>query len=466
MRLIGSCLHALFVGSFSAALVSASSQVATAASCESSANFGAVLSQSDIENAVKALPPEALLGKRGKPVKTPPNSVMLGNLPAVAQQGTTAEPGYPGTCEAQSYGYGLGTYTLARNSSGDQKWKANLPQNSVSAAYLYALIQKRAGKKCPEGSRSLDYLEQLASGGAPSALQISYQSNCPYLDAVDTNKLPNMQRFRIGSYAVIPVSGNAGAVTAIKSQLDAGNAVAFTGQVLCNYALSPTFKSGVIYDTATIPNSGHGQLVVGYNDKAGRPGQRGAFLVQNSFGLSWPPADAGSYAPPGKAYWSYNTFSSTQFMAAVAFPVADSLGKLRLSTSAVNATTATVQHSYQWTPRNDDKSVYLILELAFSAPVKLREVWLTEPGGRALRVKATYGQYISAGYAYIKRSDGKSFLSGKYKLTLQTGESGSPTVTYSGDVKVKKLKKAKTLTSASMSGVPVTGPTGAYVISN
>src|SRR6476659_9550055 len=86
-------------------------------SCEASADFGAVFVQSDIDNAVKALPPEALVGTRGVIVGNPLKTAMLDNLPVVAQQGTASDPGSPGTCEAQSFGYGLGSYTAARDPS-------------------------------------------------------------------------------------------------------------------------------------------------------------------------------------------------------------------------------------------------------------------------------------------------------------------------------------------------------------
>ncbi|MFO1132043.1 MAG: hypothetical protein U1E16_08545 [Hyphomicrobiales bacterium] len=437
-----------------------------AGSCESSANFGSIYVQSDSDNAVKALPAEALLGKRGKPVGKLDKRVMLGNLPAIAQQGTASDPGSPGTCEAQSFGYGLGSYTAARTASGGVRWNAAIPQNSTSAAWLYELIQKNAHRACPNGSRGLDYLEQLASVGAASRSQVPYQPRCNYLDGVSTDARPNMGRFRIGSYAVIPVTGNAGAVAAIKSQLQTGQAVAFTGRVLCGYALAPSFKFGVIYDTATVPGSGHGQMIVGYDDRVGKSGQRGAFLVQNSFGVGWPPRSAGSAAPPGQAYWSYNSFATTQSMAAVAYPVSTDLGKLRLRGSVVNATAATVVHAYQWTSRTDDKSVYLIIRLAFAGPVKLNEVWLSEPGSKPLLVKAAYGQHIGTGYVYLKRGDGKSFVSGRYNLTLKTGDTASTAVTYSGKVKVKKLKKRGALVPATMRGTPVTGPTGAAVTGN
>lgn len=438
---------------------------AHAAKCESVANYGAAVSLTDIENAVKALPPEALLGKRGKPVKLPPKRVMLDNLPTVAQQGTTTAPGIPGSSEAQAFGYGLGTYTAARDSSGDIKWNANQAQNSVSAAWLYAVALKKEGRLCPLGTRSFDHLEQLARAGAPSRSQINYQPACTYLDNINTGNFPNMSRFRVGSYAVIPVGGNAAAVEQVKSQLQGGQALAFTGGVLCGYARNPAFSSGVIYDTATVPVGSHAQFIIGYDDKMGRASERGALLVQNSFGLSWPPSGSGSAAPAGQAYWSYSSFLATQAMAAVAYPVDTELGKTRLRSSKIDVPIASVDKAYQWTPGGTSKSVYLIVRLVFDAPVKLNEVWLTEPGSTPLQVRAFYGQSISSGYAYLVRNDGKTFLSGNYKLTLKAvGGTAAISTSYTGKVKVKKLKKAGDLTPGSMAGATILGPTGAAVI--
>jgi hypothetical protein len=466
MRLVGNRFGRVLACCLPAALLFSMAGQARAGSCEVSANYGVFYTPSDVINSVKALPPEALSGKKGKGLKSPPKSAQLTNLPPVAQQGTTADPGSPGTCEALAYGYGLGTYTAARTSAGTQKWPANLAQNETSAAYLYALIQKRAKRECPEGSRSLDYLEQLVAGGSPSRVQVNYQPNCTYLNNINTNPLPNMARLRIGSYAVIPVDGNPGAVDQIKSQLNAGQAVAFTGPVLCGYAKQPSFKRGVIYDTATVPNSGLGQLIVGYDNKLGGDKQPGAFLVQNGFGTSWPPAGSGSIAPPGQVYWSYDTFAATQVLAAVAYPVADELGSIRLLASDATAPAATVTGSYQWAPRGDDQSVYLIVRLAVAGPVQLNEVWLTEPSGAKTQVRAVYGQSLSAGYVYLKRTDGKSFLGGKYKFILKATLPDSVPVTYSGNVKVNKLKKAGTLVPAGMLGANVTGPTGALVLTD
>jgi len=438
---------------------------AQAAKCETTANYGGAVLLTDIENAVKALPPEALLGKRGKPVQTPPKRVLLDNLPAVAQQGTSTAPGIPGSSDAQAFGYGLGSYTAARDSAGNIKWNASQAQNEVSAAWLYALALKKESRQCPLGTRVFDYLEQLVRAGAPSKSQINYQPTCTYLDNVNTGNFPNMSRFRVGSYAVIPVSGNAAAVGQVKSQLQGGQAVAFTGRVLCGYARKPVFNSGVIYDTAMVPVGNLAQLAIGYDDKAGKASQRGALLVQNSFGTAWPPSGSGSAAPAGQAYWSYASFLATQDMAAVAYPLETELGKTRLRSSKIDVPVASVDKAYQWTPGGTSKTGYLIIRPVFDAPVKLNEVWLTEPGSAPIQVRAFYGQSISSGYAYLVRTDGKTFLSGSYKLSLKAvGGTGAFATTYSGKVKVKKLKKAGDLKPASMNGATVLGPTGAAVI--
>lgn len=445
-------------------LLTAAILPAAAATCESSANFGAILLPEDVINGVKALPPEALAGKSGKKAKTKlPSRVMLSNLPPVAQQGTAAVPGEPGTCEAQSFGYGLGSYTAARDGSGKVKWNAGYPQNNTSSAYLYTLIHSREGLQCPAGSKGIDYLSQLTAYGAASRAQVPYQPNCKYLDGINIDyDFPSMDRFRIGSYAVIPVAGNQAAVGQIKSHLNAGQAVAFTGSVLCGYGLSPSFESGVIYATQTIPDSGHGQLLVGYDDKVGKSGAKGALLVQNSFGTSWPPSSAGSAAPPGMAYWSYNTFSVTQGLAAVAYPLSTDTGSVRLQSSPFNAPLASLNRAWQWTPA-EGGSAYLILPHVFAQPVLLTSVALKEPGGSGVTATAAYGQHIASGYSYLKRSDGKSFLSGTYKVKLKATTLAGTEITYTGQIKVKKLKGGG-LSSASMQGVEITGSTGAYAI--
>src|SRR5439155_5709751 len=83
---------------------------------DGSGPYGSLLNVEEFNQAVQALLPAALM--------TPPVQpqllahAYLSNLPAVSQQGTSASPGSPGSCEAQYFGYGLGSYTAARLPDG------------------------------------------------------------------------------------------------------------------------------------------------------------------------------------------------------------------------------------------------------------------------------------------------------------------------------------------------------------
>jgi hypothetical protein len=125
----------------------------------------------------------------GAALSTPPSRVILSNLPAVTTQGTAASPGSPGSCEAQSFGIGLGTYTAARNPDGSKKWDAQPLQNQVSAAFLYAkATAEGAAGPCPGGGQALEHLETLAAFGAPSASDVGYQPTCTYLNGVNVDR--------------------------------------------------------------------------------------------------------------------------------------------------------------------------------------------------------------------------------------------------------------------------------------
>lgn len=441
-------------------------RAANGAACETSAQYGSLLNADEFSAGVQALPPAALLDPPLAPVL--PQQAFLQYLPAVAQQGTAASPGSPGSCEAQSFGYGLGSYTAARHADGSVKWNPGFPQNSVSSAFLYALAHKQEGKTCPQGSLALGYLRQLVAHGSPTRQLTPYYPYCSYLDTIAQqpdfpNSYPDMQRFRIGSYAALTISDNPDAILRIKQYIANKQAVAFSGKVLCGYEKRPTFTNGVIYETGVVPDSGHGQLVVGYSDKVGAAGRTGALLIQNSFGVNWPPAGAGSIAPRGMAYWSYNTFARTQQLAAVAYPRAElTPGEPLLSANDSRAPLATIRRAYQWAP-GGGPNAYLILTHVFGNPVLLTSVELTEPGAGRLTVTANYGQYISSGYSYLKRADGSAFLSGVYRVTLKGLNLAGEKVSWTGAVDIGASRPV-TLAGKSMGGVVVTGSTGAPVI--
>jgi hypothetical protein len=433
--------------------------------------FGSLLNKEEFDSAVQALPPAAF---HIPPVEHRlPARVFLSNLPAVAQQGTTAQPGSPGTCEAQSFGYGLGSYTAAREPDGSPKWNPALPQNSVSSAYLFSWALNYGSANCPTGSGALQYPAHLVAVGSPTRALVPYQPSCPYFEetipgqADFPDSYPDMKRFRIGSYAAFTISNNPSALQLIKEFIANGQAVAFSGWVLCGYGNNVQLQDGVIYETAHIIKSdgtpaGHGQLVVGYDDDIGVPGNKGALLIQNSFGTAWP-ASAGathSPAPPGMAFWSYNSFEQTQQLAAVAHPRSSGPpAEFRLSAS-LHAPSASVTRAFQWVPANSPQSGYLIVTLFFHDPIFLDKIDLTEPGSKGITAVASYGQYISTGYSYISSNDGNAFLPGPWAVTLEGSDiSGNP-ITYTGTVWIGR-PLAPGANGVSMAGRTITGPTGA-----
>jgi hypothetical protein len=96
-------------------------------------------------------------------------------------------------------------------------------------------------------------------------------------------------------------------------------------------------------------------------------------------------------------------------------------------------------------------------------PVLLSQISLTEPGGQPITATGGYGQNISTGYTYLRRTDGNAFISGTWTVSLQgTDMNGNP-VTYTGSVQVGQ-SEPNSLPEASMSGQIITDSTGAVVL--
>jgi hypothetical protein len=436
---------------------------------DGSGTFGSVLDFDEFNNAVQALPPAAFLTPRIQPW-LPPSSY-LGNLPAVSQQGTAAMPGSPGSCEAQSFGYGLGSYTAARRPDNSPKWIAALPANSVSAAYLFAWGIASGYAQCPKGE-ALPYLNHLVGLGAPTRARVPYEPDCSYFESTIPQQrgfpddYPDMKRFRIGSYGAFNIHDNPQALQRIKQYIANGQAVAFSGYVLCGYGLNLPMQDGVIYETSYVIGQngqppGQGQVVVGYDDNVGTPGNEGALLIQNSFGTDWP-ASAGatsSIAPLGMAYWSYNSFEQTQKLAAVAYPRDPGPpAGVRLSGSR-HAPLASITSAFQWAPDGPSPKAYLILTHFFQEPVLLSHVSLTEPGGQAITATGRYGQNLSTGYTYLQRTDGNAFLSGRWAVSLEGTDMSRNPVTYTGSIEVGPSEPTS-VPEASMAGQTITDSNG------
>jgi len=160
------------------------------------------------------------------------------------------------------------------------------------------------------------------------------------------------------------------------------------------------------------------------------------------------------------AYWSYNSFEQTQHLAAVAYPRASGPpAGVRLSGSR-RAPLASIIGAFQWAPDGPPQKAYLILTHFFQDPVLLSHVSLTEPGGQAITATGNYGQNLSTGYTYLQRTDGNTFISGMWAVSLQSTDMNGSPVTYTGSIEVGQ-SEPNSLPEASMAGQTITDSTGA-----
>jgi hypothetical protein len=409
-------------------------------------DFGADISGADFNGVLRPLRPGALAGTSMAPPPAPTGPgagrVVLQNLPSIATQGTPASVGDPGSCEAQSFGYCLGTYTAARNLDGSRRWDASLPMNQVSAAWLYHWqhVEKNSAQ-CPGGSACVPYATKLVMTGAPSAKAFPYNPNdattvaaiCANLEGYDVATTPpGAARFIVGSYKGFSGIQNQKAqfLDTFKALIRAGHAIAFSGlvpkQVYC--IEKPPLVNGAFTAPDGYPTTGgHGQVIVGYDDSKG---PNGAFLVQNSFGPAWNPGPAGAPAFNGRIWFDYDAWFQGQQYALIMFSnSAEPPGGIKLQTSASGAPTVFIKEGKRYM---EGGNAYLNLILHGSDAFTLNQIDVTGPKG--LSATQTLNEVIRFGYAYVERKP--EFEPGHYKVKL-TGKynNGSP-VTYTGELDV------------------------------
>lgn len=420
--------------------------------------FGSELNVAEFDNAPEALPVLAFNRTRG-PL---PSSVLLTNLPPIATQGTPPKPlGSPGSCEAQSFAYGLGSYTNGRNPNGSIRWDITNPDNLISAAFQYRYQHFLQGKTCPSGSLAIPYLDRIVAEGSPSAADFAYRADCAYLDSIPTNPVVNNpERFRLGSFSTFQVRSNPdAALQQIKEYVANGQAVAFSGLVLEGYS-APQMTNGVIYTHSTIPNSGHGQFVVGYDDTIGDPANPGALLIQNSFGPQWPPPASNSVAPPGMAWWSYGTFKATQMLCAVAYPRIEARPSgAKLFQSTPNAPECVMHEAYQHAS-NSAGPVYLIANIWMQEPIVIVGVAMVEPTS-GTKMSGVYSHHLGNGNLYFKRADGFQFMTGDYQIEIVGTTLNDTPVTYSGVMRVGASTPASPPFRRISTSAKITDATGA-----
>jgi hypothetical protein len=424
-------------------------------------NFGASLDDAEfaafdaaphhVGMAVLATVAPALYGRA---LTAPPNAVTLSNLPAVTTQGTAAHPGAPGSCEAQSFGTGLGTYTAARKVDGTKKWDAQPLSNQVSAAFLFSKAIQEGSATCGRGS-ALAHVDTLVAYGAPDASTVAYKPDCSYLETIDVRPsvYTDAARLRIGSYRTYKISGNP---SKLQAQIDeftaliaAGHVIAFSGLVALKYGTNTaqyTNSSGVFSPVPPAYSStsrwqapfndfcdyatkkcGHGQIIVGYDNT------KQAFLVQNSFGTSWPPNVGG-----GQIWWAYSSFFGSQALAAIAYSLPD--GKPAGTLFTVGPLSGQPPNNFPigtinamargTTPVNGEYHLTAVLE--FGDPVKVGQAGVEPPGASSF---ITQNENATMSRGYIDFASSTPWPAGTYNVQLAITWNGD-TAQYSASVTV------------------------------
>jgi hypothetical protein len=435
-----------------AAALAAVSQPAAAAKVRASlfvdpsnGQWGAAISSRDFSGVLEGLSPSALAGTAlevADPAAASAHAVILKNLPSISTQGVPGSVGAPGSCEAQSFGYCLGAYTAARNPNGSVKWPASDAANQPSAAWLYQWehrVVEHDSRVCPAGSGAKQYADKLVMDGAPSTAAIPYNPNdattvaaeCTYIKGLNvTTSPPGSSRLLIGSYKVYS-NVQASDLAHFKELIRHGHAIAFSGLVAKGYGVqSPPLVNGAF----TAPQgfktpSGHGQVIVGYDDSKG---PHGAFLVQNSFGPGWNPGPTSDHGRNGRIWWDYNAFFGSQKYALIMFPNAPMTGSgTGLHASAAGPRFAVASATVYTDAKGKHHMVFVTQA---SAAVTITELHVAPHAGRQATVKLN--ETMRLGYQYVTRRGKKAFPPGPCKVTYTVKTQAGATVTYSGTVQV------------------------------
>jgi hypothetical protein len=402
--------------------------------------FGADLTGTDFRGVLTGLIPASVSGTSLEVTNAAPSSatrVVLDNLPTVATQGVPGSVGDPGSCEAQSFGYCLGAYTAARNPSGTRKWSAAEPANQPSAAWLYQWLHVQQHKTCPDGSEAVPYARKLVATGCPSAATDPYNPHhatkvgaiCKYISGLDVDDPGSgADRFLIGSYKAFgSIRGKESQyLDTFKALIRNGHAIAFSGLVPKQYCIaSPPLTDGAfIAPAGFIAGSGHGQVIVGFDDSKG---PNGAFLVQNSFGPGWNAGTGEGFN--GRIWFGYAQWFASQGLALIEFPNSDAAPSgVRLTASGAGPELY-VRESKTYQQGGNS---YLMLILHAKNAVNIKTLSVTGPKG--LTTTQTLDELVRFGYAYVERKP--AFHRGRYKLKISATAMDGNNLTYHGNVQV------------------------------
>jgi hypothetical protein len=414
-----------FLAATSAAALAARPNAPAAASSDDG-QFGAVLDAAQVRGAPNFVSPAVLDGTAlavDDAFAAGTKRVLLDNVPPIMRQGAGTHLGSPGSCEACSYGYGLGGYTAGRTANGARAgWDASDPANAPSAAWLYQWAHESGGNAhaCPKGSKALTYLRRLLRSGSPSTAQVPYNPNsstsvtelCEYFELIDLGStFPSMERFIIGSFKAIEVrrDGQRTQVPLFEELLRNRHAIAFSGLVPHGYS-SPELD-GDVYRAPRgfIEHSGHGQVIVGYDESLE------AFLVQNSMGSDWNGGSASDPGRNGRIWYSYDAFFAGQKTAAIVFPrpSGDELGP-SLASDVPDVPRLSLPNAIA---HNTSEYSRLIVVLRASDLLNITSISAVDPRSKT-RFELRLDQLMRLGYNYMERHAGTFAAGVPYEFTI------------------------------------------------
>jgi hypothetical protein len=258
------------------------------------------------EEAVQQIPLQATL-------PTSVNNSLLPSFPPIGDQGQL------GSCVAWGSTYYQATHEIGllnqvNNKSGQQ--------GILSPKWTYDILNGGVD----DGLSPLTAFQLLSINGAASLSSFPYNTNYTAWDLNSQDWVAAINN-RMATYALIPGLGGSGAqnLTAIKTALVNGHVLTFAtfidSWVFTNIKTDPqNIDNNYVGELAAIymdgTDGGHFMTIVGYDDNLWidingngevDPGERGAFLIANSWASSWGNA--------GFVWISYDAFLATSGVA-------------------------------------------------------------------------------------------------------------------------------------------------------
>lgn len=232
---------------------------------------------------------------RGVTTPGPSYQIPRNMLPPVGTQGTTENPGAPGSCTAWASTYGVATVAAA--AAGN--YNPSTPSLQASPAYIYMQVIDISQPPC-KGSSLSSYFSRLAQSGTANMQSAPYCPNCQELVNKYHNPVnppPNDPAFKRGGIQTLATSDSA----SIKQVLSSNSPLAYGTRLYTDWRSYkgtpvPYVGNGILAKNREGKLMGHCMMIIGYNDSMG------AYRIQNSEGAEW--------GDHGYVWMAYATFEA------------------------------------------------------------------------------------------------------------------------------------------------------------